>query len=102
VHDLLKDAPFSRMDLISCRNLMIYLDRDAQQRVLDTFHFALVDGGLLFLGSSESVEEGSTQFRVVDKSHRIYTHSRAGGVKIPTSTHPSTLTRVVEAQARLK
>src|SRR5205823_1367002 len=46
-HDLLKDAPFARMDLISCRNLLIYLNRDAQQRVFDTFHFALKPQGLL-------------------------------------------------------
>ena len=62
-HDLLKDAPFSRLDLISCRNLLIYLNREAQARVLDIFHFALLPGGTLFLGSSESVEDGSPLFR---------------------------------------
>ena len=44
-HDLLKDSPFSRLDLVSCRNLLIYLNRDAQKRALDIFHFALRPGG---------------------------------------------------------
>src|SRR5437762_932416 len=55
-HDLLKDSPFSRLDLVSCRNLLIYLNRDAQARVFDIFHFALLPGGRMFLGSSESIE----------------------------------------------
>jgi two-component system CheB/CheR fusion protein len=71
-HDLLKDAPFSRLDLVSCRNLLIYLNRDAQDRALDTFHFALKPDGLLFLGSSESVDDASPLFRAVDKKYRIY------------------------------
>ena len=71
-HDLLKDAPFSRLDLISCRNLLIYLNREGQERALEAFHFALKPEGMLFLGSSESVEEGSPWFRVVDKKRRIY------------------------------
>jgi two-component system CheB/CheR fusion protein len=53
-HNVLHDAPFSRIDLISCRNLFIYLNPQAQERVLETFHFALSPGGLLFLGASES------------------------------------------------
>ena len=51
VHDLLKDSPFSRLDLVSCRNLLIYLDRDAQKRAFEIFHFALRPGSRLFLGS---------------------------------------------------
>ena len=73
-HDLLKDAPFSRMDLISCRNLLIYLNRDAQKRALEIFNFALKPGGLLFLGASETVEEGGALFTLLDKKHRIYRH----------------------------
>jgi two-component system CheB/CheR fusion protein len=71
-HDLLVDSPFSRLDMVSCRNLMIYLDRDAQRRALDTFHFSLRAGGLLFLGISESVEEGSDWFATVDRKHRLF------------------------------
>ena len=99
-HDLLKDAPFSRMDLISCRNLLIYLNRDAQQRVLETFHFALKPGGLLLLGSSEAVEDGSPLFRIVDKKHRIYAQQPTVRVGLPIPTGPSTLFRVVEARER--
>lgn len=71
-HNLLRDPPFSRLDMISCRNLLIYLNRDVQVRVLQTFHFALKPGGYLFLGSSESAESVSNYFIPVDKKNRIY------------------------------
>lgn len=71
-HDLLKDSPFSRLDLVSCRNLLIYLNRDAQKRVFDIFHFALQPAGRLFLGSSETVEDATQLFTVLDKKHRIF------------------------------
>ena len=71
-HDLLKDSPFSRLDLISCRNLLIYLNREAQSRAFDIFHFALRPGGRLFLGTSEAVDEGSPLFAVLDKKQRLY------------------------------
>ena len=72
VHNLLKDPPFLRMDLVTCRNLLIYLQRDAQRRVLRLFHFALRPGGSLFLGTSESMEDVSKLFSVFDKKHRIF------------------------------
>ncbi|XYJ11826.1 CheR family methyltransferase [Telluria sp. B2] len=77
-HNLLRDPPFSRLDLISCRNLLIYLNRDVQVRVLQTFHFALKPGGYLFLGSSESADSVSDYFIPVDKKNRIY-RARGGG-----------------------
>lgn len=100
VHDLLKDAPFSRIDLVSCRNLLIYLDRSAQNRALDIFHFALKPEGLLFLGSSESVPDDSPLFVMLDKKHRVYRHrpSRTPGVPIPL--WPNTLLRTLEVQDR--
>ncbi len=61
-HNILRDPPFSRLDLISCRNLMIYLDRDIQIEVLRMFHFALNPGGFLFLGSSETADACSQLF----------------------------------------
>ncbi len=70
-HSLLRDPPFSHIDLISCRNLLIYLDRDLQQQVASTFHYALRPGGYLFLGSSETID-GNTLFRIVDRDTRIY------------------------------
>jgi two-component system CheB/CheR fusion protein len=72
VHNLLRDPPFSRIDIVSCRNLLIYLNRDIQQRVLEMFHFALKPGGYLFLGSSESADSVDELFIPVDKKHRIY------------------------------
>lgn len=71
-HDLLKDPPFSRLDLVSCRNLLIYLKRQRQERVLDIFHFALKAGGLLFIGGSESVDGANALFSAIDKRHHIY------------------------------
>ncbi len=101
-HDLLKDAPFSRMDLIFCRNLLIYLNREAQRRVLDTFHFALKPGGLLMLGSSEAIEEGDPLFHVVDKKHRIYAQQPGARVGLPLPSGPGTLLRALEAQEQAR
>ncbi len=72
VQDVTKDPPFSKMDLISCRNLLIYLGVPLQKKVLASFHYALNPDGYLLLGSSESVEAGSDAFRQVDKKHRLY------------------------------
>jgi two-component system CheB/CheR fusion protein len=71
VHNVLHDAPFSRLDLISCRNLLIYLQPDAQQRVVETFHYALRPGGLLFLGAAESAGD-SALFVPADGAQRLY------------------------------
>ncbi|HLJ55463.1 MAG TPA: chemotaxis protein CheB [Chthonomonadaceae bacterium] len=71
-HNLLKDSPFSRLDLVTCRNLLIYLKREAQESVLDVFHFALRPGGLLFLGNSEGMTDSHAMFAALDKVHRIY------------------------------
>lgn len=76
-HNVLQDPPFSRLQLISCRNLMIYLDRRAQQQVLQTFHAALQPGGYLFLGSSETADAAEGLFTTVDKNNRIYRASSA-------------------------
>jgi two-component system CheB/CheR fusion protein len=71
-HSLLKDPPFSRLDLISCRNLLIYLDRDLQQQVTGTFNYALLPNGFLFLGSSENADTPVGLFRAIDRDARIY------------------------------
>jgi two-component system CheB/CheR fusion protein len=70
-HDVLKDTPFSRLDLITCRNLLIYLNREAQEQSFEMFHFALRPGGYLLLGPSESTD-GSALFGATDKQHRLY------------------------------
>ena len=72
VHNILRDPPFSKLHLVSCRNLLIYLNRDVQREVLQTFHFALRPGGYLFLGSSESADMVEEFFSAVDKKNRIY------------------------------
>ncbi|HEY2951274.1 MAG TPA: CheR family methyltransferase, partial [Verrucomicrobiae bacterium] len=74
--NVLKDPPFTKLDLISCRNLLIYLNAGLQQRLLSLFHYALRPDGLLFLGPSESVGELRDHFAVLDKKARIY--RRAG------------------------
>ena len=71
-HNILRDPPFSRIDLISCRNLLIYLNRQVQERVLGTLNFVLNPGGYLFLGSSEAADIAPDLFIAADKHHRIY------------------------------
>jgi two-component system CheB/CheR fusion protein len=88
-HDLLKDPPFSRLDLVSCRNLLIYLEREIQKRVCQTFHFALRPQALLFLGASESCEDGSNLFSVVDKKYRIFTQRPLPRPVLPVPQRPS-------------
>lgn len=71
-HSLIRDPPFSRIDLISCRNLLIYLDVDVQNQVIPLFHYALRPGGMLFLGASEHIGQHADLFAPLDKKHRIF------------------------------
>jgi len=71
-HNLAKDPPFSALDVISCRNVLIYVDGAAQRRVMATFHYALRNSGLLMLGTSETVGPLSELFTVVDTTHKLY------------------------------
>jgi PAS domain S-box-containing protein len=86
-HNLLKDPPFSHLDLVSCRNLLIYLNRAAQQRVLEVLHFALNPGGYLLLGTSESIEGSSDLFVESDKDAHIF-QSRAIAARLPMMPVP--------------
>ena len=96
VQDVLADPPFSRLDLVSCRNLLIYLRPEAQAKVVSLFHFALREGGLLLLGSSETLGSADGRFEIISKQERLYRHigrSRLGelgfsisggdGVRVP-------------------
>jgi two-component system CheB/CheR fusion protein len=86
VQDILADAPFSRIDLVSCRNLLIYLQPDVQDKVLSLFHFALRPGGILFLGAAEN--SAGAHFEPISEGHQIYRHlghSRPGQVIFPIS-----------------
>ena len=71
-HNVIDDPPFSHLDLIVCRNLLIYLNRTVQDRLIETFHFALRPGGFLFLGTSESADGEIDLFVQVDKNAHIY------------------------------
>ncbi len=75
LHDVLKDSPFSRLDLVSCRNLLIYLTNEAQSRAFDIFHFALRPGGRLFLGTSESIENDGVMFSVARQEVPSFTRN---------------------------
>jgi two-component system CheB/CheR fusion protein len=70
--DLIKDPPFSKIDLVSCRNLLIYLDANLQKRIIPLFHYALKPTGMLFLGSSEGVGEFDSLFAVLDRKAKTY------------------------------
>jgi PAS domain S-box-containing protein len=71
-HNLIKDPPFSHLDFVSCRNLLIYLNRSAQQRAMETLHFALAPDGYLLLGTAESVDASANLFSIEDKEAHIY------------------------------
>ncbi len=71
-HNILRDPPFSHIDLIVCRNLLIYLRREVQDTLFEIFHYSLNPGAYLFLGNSESGDAAADMFNQVDKSHRIY------------------------------
>lgn len=71
-HSVIRDPPFSRLDLISCRNLLIYLDNATQRDLFPVFHFALRPAGFLFLGSAESATPFTDLFQPLDKSHRLF------------------------------
>lgn len=72
VQDVLADPPFSRLDLVSCRNLLIYLLPEAQKKVIALFHFALREGGFLLLGNSETMLNAADRFEVISRPERIY------------------------------
>jgi two-component system, chemotaxis family, CheB/CheR fusion protein len=71
-HSVIRDPPFSRMDLVSCRNLLIYLKMELQDNVLPAFHYALKSGGYLFLGPAESASRHADLFSALDKKHGVF------------------------------
>jgi two-component system CheB/CheR fusion protein len=92
-HNVTRDPPFAHLDLISCRNLLIYLEPTLQAKLLAVFHYALNPGGILFLGTSESAGAGPALFSTVHKTHRFY--ARKPGV-----AHPLHLDATKLAEAR--
>ena len=71
-HSMVKDPPFSRLDLLVCRNFLIYLNPDMQKRLISLFHMVLKPGGVLFLGASETVGRHSDSFAPIDKKWKIF------------------------------
>lgn len=86
--NLCQDPPFSRMDLISCRNVLIYLGPELQQQILLTFHYALRANGFLLLGNSETVREFTDLFRQIDRKHRFYSKLGGAGSRSVTPAVP--------------
>ncbi|HTU63759.1 MAG TPA: CheR family methyltransferase, partial [Polyangiales bacterium] len=84
-HNVIRDAPFTRVDLISCRNLLIYLQPQAQRKALSFFHFALKRGGVVLLGPSESPGTLLNDFETIDKRWRIY--RKYTDVRMPVGAH---------------
>ena len=116
VQDVLADPPFSRLDFVSCRNLLIYLGPEAQAKTISAFHFALNDGGILLLGNSETVGNFDSQFEVISKPERLFRHvgrarpgdysfSIGGGVRPPSMAgqgqRPSRQTALADLCRRL-
>ena len=84
-HDITKDPPFTKVDLISCRNVLIYLEPSVQRRVLSLFHFGLKVGGTLVLGPSESISDLNTEFETIDQHWRIFKKIR--DVRLPDASN---------------
>ena len=81
-HNIIKDAPFTKLDLITCRNLVIYFQPPAQKKAMSLFHFGLKSGGVLFLGPSESPGELADEFDQLDTHWKIYRKRR--DVRLPS------------------
>ena len=99
--NLIADPPFSKLDLISCRNLLIYLEPEIQKKIISLFHFALVDGGYLLLGSSETTSQADDLFEPVSRKWRVYRRigpTRYDRVHFPPAEGPE---RGAEASPRV-
>ncbi|RYE35943.1 MAG: protein-glutamate O-methyltransferase CheR, partial [Hyphomicrobiales bacterium] len=84
-HSVMRDPPFSRIDLISCRNLLIYFGSEVQNQVIPVFHYALRPEGYLFLGTSENISQFGDLFAPMEKKHRIFRRRANGvsGIRLP-------------------
>ncbi|MDQ3135130.1 MAG: PAS domain-containing protein, partial [Acidobacteriota bacterium] len=91
VHNLIKDPPFSKLDAVTCRNLLIYLNREAQGHIFELFHFVLLPNGFLFLGNSESADGAATLFATVDKKQRIFRADSATRARLRVPSLPLTI-----------
>lgn len=101
-HSVIGDPPFSRMDLVSCRNLLIYMDAGLQDQVIPTFHYALKPGGYLFLGSAEGVSRHAHLFGPIDKRSRIFQSRGHDGAprRLPMSVEGMALNHTASPHSR--
>lgn len=103
-HNIIKDAPFTRLDLIACRNLLIYLEPGAQKKALSLFHFGLKKDGVLFMGPSESPGDLSTEFDPINQHWKLYRKRRdvrlPADMRLPLSSGIPNYSNVVPAVAR--
>ncbi|WP_317898068.1 chemotaxis protein CheB [Aurantibacillus circumpalustris] len=105
-HNILRDPPFSRVDFISCRNLLIYLDTTAQKKAISTFHYALNDKGFLMLGKSETIGSSTQLFTASpDKKIKIYIRKKDSSTRSTTNVLPriqqkNTIVRVMHQSIR--
>ncbi|MBM3128413.1 MAG: PAS domain S-box protein [Chloroflexi bacterium] len=100
--DVIKDPPFSKIDLLTCRNLLIYMQAELQRKVIPIFHYALNPGGFLFLGSSESVGEFTNLFEAIDRKWKLYLRKEVAfphGVAVEMPVHVPPAARI-EAKER--
>ena len=110
-HDLIRDPPFSKLDMVSCRNLLIYFEPRLQRRVIETFHYSLNAGGTLWLGPSETMSGSGQLFQTADKRARIFarkdgsSRARVGAILQPlsrsTPADPPVLTKIDDEAARI-
>jgi two-component system CheB/CheR fusion protein len=88
-HNFINDPPFAKIDLVSCRNVMIYFNPQLQSKVLSSFHFSLKQNGLLFLGKSETVSNAQNLYEVIGKNEKIYLRRYAPSRYVPNAFNPS-------------
>lgn len=87
-HDIISDPPFTKMDLVCCRNLLIYFSQELQQKILPILHYSLNPGGILFLGASEGVGSLRDQFNALDNKHKVFQRKVIAGGPAPLYLPP--------------
>ena len=92
VHNFIKDPPFARIDLVTCRNVLIYFNQSLQNKVLASFHYSLKDKGFLFLGKSETALNAQNLFENVDKQEKFYIRKFTPGRYVPEAFKPAQVT----------
>lgn len=101
VHNIISDPPFTKLDLLSCRNLLIYLAPPLQKRLLGLFHYALLPRGLLLLGNSESIGQNSDAFSTVDKKNKIFQRQELSSAALRLADFPARIRTAERAHSRV-